>query len=38
MKEDTKDMAHDAGVTKENNEHGHLKVTAIQMVSDSCSK
>ena len=38
MKEDTKDMAHDTGVTKENNEHGHLKITAVQMVSDSCSK
>lgn len=38
MKEDTKDMAHDTGVTKHNNEHGHLKVTDVQMVSDSCSK
>jgi hypothetical protein len=38
LKEDTKDMAHDTGMTKENNEHGHLKVTDVQMVSDSCSK
>ena len=38
MKEDTKDMAHDTGATKENNEHGHLKITDVQMVSDSCSK
>ena len=38
MKEDTKDMAHDTGATKENAEHGHLKVTDVQMVSDSCSK
>jgi hypothetical protein len=38
MKEDTKDMAHDAGVKKENTEHGHLRVTDVQMVSDSCSK
>jgi hypothetical protein len=38
MKEDTKDMAHDTGVTKDNHEHGHLKVTDVQMVSDSCSK
>ena len=38
MKEDTKDMAHDTGVTKENNEHGHLKITRVKMVSDSCSK
>ena len=38
LKEDTKDIAHDTGVKKENNEHGHLKVTDVQMVSDSCSK
>lgn len=38
MKEDTKEMAHDAGVTKENKEHGHLKVTDVQMVSSSCSR
>ena len=38
MKEDTKDMAHDAGMKKENTEHGHLKVTDVKMVSDSCSK
>ena len=38
MKEDTKDMAHDTGVTKENNEHGHLKATDVQMVSTSCTK
>ena len=38
MKEDAKDMAHDTGVKKENNEHGHLKVTDVQMVSDSCSQ
>jgi hypothetical protein len=36
MKEDTKDMAHDAGIKKDNSEHGHLKVTDVQMVSDSC--
>jgi len=38
MKEDTKDMAHDAGMKKDNTEHGHLKVTDVKMVSDSCSK
>lgn len=38
MKEDAKDMAHDTGATKHNNEHGHLTVTDLQMVSDSCSK
>ncbi len=27
MKEDTKDMAHDTGMKKNNEEHGHLKVT-----------
>ena len=38
MKEDTKDMAHDTGVMKDNTEHGHLKVTHVKMVSDSCSR
>ena len=38
MKEDTKDMAHDAGVKKNNSEHGHLKVTDVKMVSDSCKQ
>jgi len=37
MKEDTKDMASDAGAKKNNTEHGHLKVTDVKMVSDSCS-
>jgi len=36
MKEDTKDMAHDTGMKKDNKEHGHLKVTDVKMVSDSC--
>jgi hypothetical protein len=38
MKEDTKDMAADAGVKKDNHEHGHLKITEVQMVSESCGK
>ena len=38
MKEDTKDMAHDTGAKKSNNEHGRLKVTDVQMVSSSCSQ
>ncbi len=38
MKEDTKAMGHDTGMTKNNNEHGHLTVTDLQHVSDSCSK
>lgn len=38
MKEDTKDAAHDAGMKHNNTEHGHLKITDVQMVSDSCQK
>jgi hypothetical protein len=38
MKEDTKDMAHDTGMKKDNREHGHLKITDVQMVSDSCKQ
>src|SRR6266550_1009729 len=36
MKEDAKDAAKDSGMTKSANEHGHLKVTAVKMVSESC--
>lgn len=36
MKEDTKDAAKDSGMTKSDTEHGHLKVTDVKMVSDSC--
>lgn len=38
LKEDTKDTAADTGVKKNNAEHGHLKPTDVQMVSDSCTK
>jgi len=38
LKEDTKDAAHDTGMKKNNTEHGHLKITDVQMVSDSCQK
>jgi len=38
MKEDAKDMAKDSGLKKDNSEHGHLKVTELKMVSDSCGK
>ena len=38
LKEDTKDVAHDTGIKKDNREHGHLKATGLQMVSDSCSQ
>ena len=38
MKEDAKDVATDTGAAKKNNEHGHLKVTNVKMVSASCRK
>lgn len=38
MKEDAKTAATDAGVKKTDNEHGHLKVTSLKMVSESCSE
>jgi hypothetical protein len=38
LKEDAKDAAADAGMKKDNTEHGHLKPTEVQMVSDSCKK
>ena len=36
LKEDAKDAAQDAGMKKDNTEHGHLKITDVQMVSSSC--
>src|SRR6266436_4033823 len=36
MKEDSKEMAKDSGMKKDSTEHGHLKITDVQMVSDSC--
>jgi hypothetical protein len=38
LKEDTKDIAHDTGMKKNNAEHGDLKVTDVQMVSESCTQ
>jgi hypothetical protein len=38
MKEGAKDVAQDTGAAKSNNEHGHLKVTNVKMVSVSCRK
>jgi len=38
MKEDTKEMAKDSGMKKSNAEHGHMKITEVKMVSDSCQK
>jgi len=38
MKEDAKDAAADADIKKDNSEHGHLTVTRLKMVSESCEK
>ena len=38
MKEDSKNMASDAGVDKNRAEHGHLTVTDLHSISDSCQK
>jgi hypothetical protein len=38
LKEDAKDAAHDTGMKKDNTEHGHMTVTDVTMVSDSCNK
>ena len=38
LKEDAKDAASDAHLKKESAEHGHMKITDVQMVSDSCTK
>jgi hypothetical protein len=36
MKEHAKDMGHDTGMKNNTAEHGHLKVTSVHKVSDSC--
>jgi hypothetical protein len=36
MKEDAKDAAKDSGMKKSDAEHGHMKITDVKMVSDSC--
>src|SRR6202030_1125928 len=38
LKEDAKTAATDTGVKKNDSEHGHLKVTSLKMVSESCSQ
>ncbi len=38
MKEDAKDAAKDSGMKSNSTEHGHLKVTSVDMVSDSCQQ
>ena len=36
LKEDAKDAAHDSHMKKSDSEHGHMKITDVQMVSESC--
>jgi len=36
MKEDAKEAAKDSGMKKSDVEHGHMTVTKVKMVSDSC--
>jgi hypothetical protein len=36
MKEDAKEAAKDSGMKKSDAEHGHMKITDVKMVSDSC--
>jgi hypothetical protein len=38
MKEDAKGAAKDAGMKNNKTEHGHLKVTDVRMVSESCQQ
>jgi len=38
LKEDAKDVEKDTGMKKNNTEHGHLKITDVQMVSNSCQQ
>lgn len=37
-KEDTKEMANDAGMKNKTAEHGHLKVTDVKRISNSCQQ
>jgi hypothetical protein len=38
MKEDAKDAAKEHGINKNSTEHGHMTVTNLTMVSDTCKK
>jgi len=38
LKEEAKNAAADARMTKDHSEHGHMTVTKVEMVSDSCQK
>jgi hypothetical protein len=37
-KEDAKDKAREHGVDKDSTEHGHMTVTGLKMVSETCSR
>lgn len=37
-KEDAKDEAKEHGIDKNSTEHGHMTVTSLKMMSDSCGK
>ena len=36
LKEDAKQAGSDTGAMKEHAEHGHMEITSLKMVSDSC--
>jgi hypothetical protein len=38
LKEDAKQATTDAGAMKQQPEHGHMEITDLKMVSDSCQK
>ena len=38
LKEDAKQAASDTGLKKNSPEHGHMKITDVKTVSDSCQK
>ena len=38
LKEDAKGAASDAHMNKNNSEHGHMTITDVKMVSESCGK
>lgn len=38
LKEDAKEAAKDSGMKKSDTEHGHLEVTEVRMIGESCQK
>lgn len=38
LKEDAKDAAHDAHMKKDKPEHGHMTITDVKTISESCQK